>query len=233
METYTVIRENWLTRKIDSMAAIITAFATVALLVGSLMYWGDSWSAASWMSATRAQVFEQHQLWRAWTTLLVHADPRHLASNSLLFFIVGIFLTGYFGALVFPLAAFVMGGLTNLIVLHGMPAENQLIGVSGVVFWMGGFWLVLYFMIDRRRTIWQRALRSLGVALVLFMPAEAFDPSISYMSHLIGFVSGLGSGLIYYGVRRKQFAAAEVKETVIENAEEEHAPSLTQPVNYP
>jgi rhomboid protease GluP len=216
MESYTVVRENWLTRKLDSTAVTATAAATLALLVGSLMFWGGSWAADLWMSATRAQVFEQHQWWRAWTTLFVHADARHLVSNSLLFFIVGIFLNGYFGAIVFPIGAFLMGGFTNLIVLHGMRAQTELIGVSGVVFWMGGCWLVLYFLIDRRRSLTQRALRALGVAILLFMPAEAFDPSISYVSHLVGFILGVLSGAVYYIARRPKILAAEVRETIIE-----------------
>jgi rhomboid protease GluP len=218
MEPYTIVRENWLTRKIDPRAVQIAALSTLALLLGSLMYWGGSWNADQWMSATRAQVLGEHQFWRAWTTLLVHADTHHLASNALLFFIMGVFLNGYFGTLIFPVVTFVMGGLTNLIVLARMPAGIELVGASGLVYWMGGFWLVLYFCLEGRRSVWQRSLRASGVALALFMPTEAFDPSVSYLSHLVGFISGTLFATLYYWILRPRFRAAEVLETVIEEA---------------
>ena len=216
MESHTVVRENWLTRKLNSSAAPRAALVTLTLVLGSLVYWANFAGAQAWMSASRAEVFEHHDFWRCWTTLLVHADAKHLLSNCFLFFIMGSFLIGYFGLFVFPVLGFLMGGLTNLLVLNQMPPTVTLIGVSGVVFWMGGFWLVLYFFLESRKSLWQRALRATGVGLALFMPAEAFDPSISYQSHLLGFISGALSGLIYYFIRRRQFLVAEVVETIFE-----------------
>jgi rhomboid protease GluP len=217
MATYTIVRENWLTRKIDSSAALTATVITLALVLGALIYWGDVWRAEQWMAASREQVFGAHQWWRAWTTLLVHADPRHLLSNSLLFFILGVFIYGYFGFLIFPVLAFFVGGITNLIVLWRMPPAAELIGVSGVVFWMGSFWLTLYFIIDRRKSLVQRALRASGVGLVLFFPAEAFDPSISYECHLIGFFLGIPCALIFYWLNRQSIRAAEIHETIVDD----------------
>jgi membrane associated rhomboid family serine protease len=82
---------------------------------------------------------------------------------------------------------------------------------------MGGVWLILYFLIERRKTLFQRALRAIGVGLALFMPAEAFDPKISYQTHLVGFLFGIIFGLGYYMWKRKEFLAAEVTETVFED----------------
>lgn len=213
---HTIVRETWLSRRLDSLPVTVAAMATMTLFFGSLFYWRDSWSAQLWMPASFAAVFGQHEWWRAWSTLLVHENLRHVLSNSLLFFIVGIFLNGYFGLLVFPLAAFFFGGVTNLIVLQTMPETVQLIGASGIVFWMGGCWLALYFFLDRRKSLPQRALRALGVALVLFMPAEAFDPSISYKAHGVGFILGVVFGLLLYLWQSAKFHAAEVIEIELE-----------------
>jgi rhomboid protease GluP len=226
--THTVIRGNWLTRKIDSAAAAVAAFLTLSLLAGSLLYWNNSLNAEQWMAATRTDVLTNHQWWRAWTTLFVHADAKHLLSNSLLFFILGSFVFGYFGYLAFPVLAFAAGGLTNLMVLAGMRPETQLIGASGVVFWMGGFWLVLYFLIDRRKSLTQRALRATGVGIVLFFPAEAFDPGISYMSHLLGFFSGIMFGAIFYLFNRRKIQRAEIKEVIFEVDEDDESLSTNQ-----
>ena len=190
---------------------------TLVVVLGALLAWKGSWRADQWMAATRAAVWDRHEWWRAWTALFVHADARHLLSNSSLFVILGIFLFGYFGIWAFPLLPFLFGGVTNLYVLTKMSRETELMGISGAVFWMGGFWLVLYLMIDRRRTWVQRALRAGGVALGIFMPAEAFDPNISYLSHLVGFFSGVTVGFVYYFIYRTRFCAAEVIEELMED----------------
>lgn len=213
-EFETIIRETWLTRK-PTQRGLLIAFMTSLFLV--LIYYLveiNFANSATYMSAEHDLIFEKHQLWRIWTSLFVHADSKHLLSNLFLLFIFGTFLAEYFGLFAFPLLAFSVGGLTNLIVVWGMPSGVSLIGASGVVFWMGSFWLLLYFLVDIRRSFLQRLLRSIGVGLVLFMPAEAFDPSISYKSHFIGFVLGLICAVIYYISKRPQFEAAIVREKV-------------------
>ncbi len=188
--------------------------ATLGLVFLALVSWDQSLGASAWMSASATQVFVDHQWWRLWTTLFVHGDFRHLLSNAFMFYIVGVFLIGYFGTWVFPVLAIFSGGLVNLLVLRKMPALTQLIGMSGVVFWMGGFWLTLYLLIDRRRSVSQRLLRAGGAALGLYMPAEAFDPGVSYFSHLWGFVIGIAFALIYFAFNRQRFLSAEVSEEI-------------------
>lgn len=213
----------------DFRAPAVATLVTLLVVLGAMIAWSGHWQANQWMAATRTLVLEKHNWWRAWTALVVHADPKHLLSNSFLFFILGTFLFGYFGTWAFPVLPFVFGGLTNFFVLSRMSPDVQLMGVSGVVFWMGGFWLVLYLMIDRRRTWAQRSLRAGGVALGIFMPTEAFDPGISYLSHLIGFVSGVTVGFVYYAINRQRFRAAEVIETVMEEDEPLEVNAVQEP----
>lgn len=207
-----ILRETLLSRKPHPMAAFAMALTTLVVVLLSIAAWTDFAGADSWMSASRDAVFNQHQYWRAWTTLFVHGDGKHLLSNSFLFFVLGTFLVGYFGIARVLLSALFFGGLTNLFVLQGMPLQTQLIGLSGVVFWMGGAWLILYFLIDRKRTLMHRFLRAMGVGLVLFMPAEAFDPSISYKSHFIGFALGIIAGLLYFWLNKRTLREAEIYE---------------------
>ena len=47
--------------------------------------------------------------------------------------------------------------------------------------------------------------------LILFFP-ETFHPSISYLSHLLGFGFGLGWGVTYYFLRRDWFRSFVVTE---------------------
>ncbi len=215
-QIYTVVRRTWLSRPPSSSAQLVTVLSLLSLILACALQWSNWRGSAELWPASHAAVFGKGEYWRLWTTLFAHADLGHLLANSLMFYILGYFLYGYFGGMVFPFAAFVMGGLTNLISVYTYPAETQLIGASGVVSWMGGAWLVLYFLLHTELSKTARALRSLGVALVLFAPSEAFDPNISHRTHMIGFLIGALSGFIYYRYRKTEFDAAEWRETLIE-----------------
>jgi rhomboid protease GluP len=221
------VRDTWLSKKPHPLAALTMAvfLFIMVLLAGS--YWENFFNAQEWMAATKLQTLTQHEYWRAWTTLFVHGDGKHLISNSFLFFVLGSLLAAYFGILLVPVMALLFGGITNFFVLSGMPLDVKLIGASGMVFWMGGAWLTLYLLLDRRRTLPQRCLRAFGVALVLFMPAEAFDPTISYQSHLLGFLFGVGWGLVYFLIKRKPLRGAEVYEMEVEEADLESPAPLS------
>ncbi len=214
-EIYSVVKETFLSKRPHVDAQIVSALSLLVLAVGCAFYWNYP-TADQWMHATREEVFAKGEFWRLWTTVFAHADLGHLLSNSLMFFILGYLLNGYFGALVFPLTALVMGGVTNAIALLTYAPDVRLVGASGVVSWMGGAWLALYFALNTKISVTGRALRSFGVALMLFAPAEAFDPKISYRTHMIGFLLGVAWGLFYYRTRRAEFKRAEIVETRIE-----------------
>lgn len=218
--SYTVVTENWLTHKPRSGAALSAGIWVLFVSLASLCYWADAGGVGAWMAASRASVFGHHEYWRAWTTLFVHADGHHLLNNMLLYFVLGFFLNGYFGLWLVPLSGIFSGGLVNFIVLSTMPENVELVGISGVVLWMAGVWLLLYFLLETRRSWWQRALRTFGVALAMFMPTEAFNPAISYRSHWWGFVLGLLWASAYFLLRRRTLRAAEVRETKFDDPED-------------
>ncbi|UOF00954.1 rhomboid family intramembrane serine protease [Bdellovibrio reynosensis] len=218
--SYSVIRATWLTRKPHPRAWFIATWSVIFLIICSILFWQNYFFASQWMTSSKQEVFYNGQLWRLWTSLFAHADLAHLASNSLLFFIFGYFLSGYFGLFVFPFLAILLGGLTNALTVATYAPDMKLIGISGVVYWMGGMWLVLYLLLDIQRTVLQRALRSIGVALAVFFPSTAFDPQISYKAHFIGFFLGIVSAIIYHRLNAAKFKAAVRTELVIEPEEE-------------
>lgn len=212
----TYVRETWLTRKPSPEALLVAALSTLMLVVGSFI----GWSHAD-LAATKDAVFTHAEYWRLWTTIFVHADASHLASNSLLFFIFAFFLYGHFGFFVFPLAALLFGGVANALVLNGYAPDVRLVGASGVVYWCGGTWLVLYGFLSRQKNWKHRVLRTTGVGLLLFAPAETFQPNISHETHLAGFALGCLFGWVLYLGNRKKFLGAEVRETIIEDDDPE------------
>lgn len=208
------VEENWLTRPPDTGALFTTLITTGTVIFMSLLYWNDVLNLAEYFIVSRENIFSHHEYWRLWTSLFIHADPKHLLSNLFLFFILGYFLSGYFNLTVFPVMAFVLGGLTNFIVLMNMPENSNLLGLSGVVFWMGGVWLTLYFFIEHRKGLLQKISRTIGIALILFMPSEAFDPHISYLAHAWGFLFGIIFGTFFFIYNRKMFRSAELRRLI-------------------
>lgn len=209
---------TWLTKRPDPDALMVALISTLAMMLISVWVWFgqhdlDS-DLESWTIASKDLVFHQHQYWRLWTAAVTHSGLGHLLSNSFLFFILGYFLRGYFGLLMFPGLALLLGGVINGLAIATYPAQQQLLGASGIVYWMGGVWLVLYLLIDRRRSWGSRWLRVFGVALMLFLPSEAFDPSISYRTHFIGFGIGVLTGLIYFALHARELRSGEIVELI-------------------
>lgn len=113
----------------------------------------------------------------------------------------------------FPVATFLFGGIVNYIVLITMPANSELLGVSGVVYWMGSVWLTLYFLIETREKISRRLIKTIGIAAVLFIP-ETYHRNVSYLSHFVGFALGMVFALLYFRQNRLRFQRAEFIEWV-------------------
>lgn len=199
---------NWYTRKVQPFGFLVTGLLIILVLGLCLVDWSSSQLN---LAASRELVFSQKQYWRLWTALFAHADIGHLFGNLFLFVPFAFLLTGYFSVALFPMLGFLFGGVINAITLTTMPFETQLLGISGLVNWMGAVWLTLFFLIDRRSNMRKRFAVLLFSSLVLFAPQE-YKEGVSYISHVIGYGLGIATGIIYYLVHRKTFLAAEVTE---------------------
>lgn len=211
MELKTYIKSNWLTKNPKRDGLNPTLYLMSLLLLSSFIYLNNFFNAPLWMSATFDAVFVKHEWWRAWTTLFAHGDLSHILGNLFLFFPFSYYLIAYFGYLFFPLFGFFVGGVINLIVLQTLPPHVGLIGVSGVVNWMGGAWLALSWLIDRRDSRGRRILKVIAVTIVLFVP-DSFKPEVSYYSHFLGYCFGICSGVIFFFIFKKKIEAEEIVE---------------------
>ncbi|MGE4132225.1 MAG: hypothetical protein AB7F86_11345 [Bdellovibrionales bacterium] len=97
----------------------------------------------------------------------------------------------------------------NLLVLRSLPFHTELLGFSGVTYWMGGAWLTFFLLIDRRKSLRRRWALASVLFVMLFAP-ETYEPSVSYLSHFYGFILGVISSLAYYRLNRSPILAQEV-----------------------
>lgn len=162
-----------------------------------------------WVSNDR--VLNHYELWRPFTACFAHADFAHLLSNMFMFFLLSRFLGGHFGYWIFPFWVFVLGGLTNLLVLPSYQPEIQILGASGVVNVLGGIWLSLFYFISRQYRWKGRVLRTLGVGLLLFAPQE-FRPQVAERVHMVGLIVGVLFGSGWFLVFKNEIRSYEVWE---------------------
>lgn len=213
MEIRSVLKETWLSRR-PRRGALDLTFGLVALLVlATFLYLNGAGGIERELAASGESIFQRGELWRAWTALLVHADLGHLLGNVLLFAPFSYFLAGYYPRWFFPGLAFLVGGLCNFLVLKTMPPEATLVGVSGVVYWMGAAWLTLYLKIEKRDPPRRRLGKAIIVTAALFLP-DTVRPEVSYFSHYLGFATGILCALLLYRWRRSEFLTGERRELV-------------------
>lgn len=215
MNTYTLVKETWLSQKTKVSAYWFTVIFSCVFFLFGYVYLLDLWPLKNFLPANANLVFGEHQYWRAWTTQFAHGDLVHLLSNSMMLFPLSFMLFNYYGFWVFPFIGIIVGGFINLIVLRSMPAEIYLVGASGLVYWMGATWLSLYFFIDTRQNLKRRLAAIVILTALLFTP-ETYKPEVSYLSHFVGYVLGVLSGSVIYFFRKKEFKSHEVIETIIE-----------------
>lgn len=213
-----IIVENWITRKLPEGGHRSTLFLVSLLVAGTALFLNDVKGLGSLMPASFETVVVNHQYYRLWSALFAHADLEHIMSNLFLFVPFAYLLANYFSLWLFPLIGFFLGGLINLIVVHYLGGNINIIGVSGVVYWMGAAWMSLSFFIDRRESLLSRFIKLSGVSLILFFPTT-FLPEVSYLSHFLGYLFGLFSGAVVYLLFRKRFLAAEIVHEVDEEKE--------------
>lgn len=203
-----VVKETYLTRKPAPRSQWVALMSVAILFVASMVYWSDALGIASLLPASRESVYARGEYWRLLTSVLVHADFQHFLSNGVVFGVLAFLLYGYYGLSVYPGWTFVFGALVTGIALRTYPAQTTLVGASGIVYLMAGFWLALYLVLERRVSMAKRLVRAVGFGIIVLVPT-AFEPAVSYRTHLVGFVVGVVFAGLYFVKHKQRLRAAE------------------------
>jgi rhomboid protease GluP len=157
------------------------------------------------LSANGEIVYLQGEYWRAFTTTLMHADFMHLGSNTMFFLVFSVLLHNYFGFWVFPILSLLVGGVINLIAFKVYDPQIYLVGISGVIYFMAAFWMVMFISLERQMKLGRRILIALAVSLILLWP-EALHKNVSYLAHALGVAFGIPLALLYFQLQKASFA---------------------------
>ena len=210
------IKSTLLSQKPREGSLWIALLSVMVLLFVSLLCWRDP-SLLNLLAASRHQVVGEQEYWRLLTTTAIHADLTHFLSNTILFAFFTFLLYGYFGFWVFPVAVLALGSLTHYLSLLTYPENTQLIGASGLVYLMAGFWLTSYVLVERSHPLKKRVLVAMGIALIVLVPSS-LSPGVSYRTHAIGCGMGILAALGYFQARKEQIRSLETFQ--IEEADE-------------
>ena len=201
------IKSTLLSEKPREGSLWIALLSVMVLLFVSLLCWRNP-SLLNLLAASQHQVVGEQEYWRLLTTTAIHADLTHFLSNTILFAFFSFLLYGYFGFWVFPVAALALGSLTNYLSLLTYPENTQLIGASGLVYLMAGFWLTTYVLVERSHPLKKRILVAMGIALIVLVPSS-LSPGVSYRTHAIGCGIGVIAALGYFQARKEQIRSLE------------------------
>lgn len=168
--------------------AVLFALMTIA----SMLRWNHP-DFTRMFEITRVSLLERHEHWRLFTALMGHGDMAHLLHNLPVFLFFAWILHGYFGLLASVVAPLMIGAISNAITVYFYDDHVRLLGASGMIYGMAALWLVLYVQFDRKNWWVKRIMRAVGFSLLVLFP-QTYDPKISYLAHLSGFVCGLVIG---------------------------------------
>jgi rhomboid protease GluP len=179
----------------------------------SLPAWRNQ-SVMDALIASRESVFQKHEGQRLFSALFVHGDMGHLLSNAYMLFFLSIFVFGNLalsirGAFQLLGVLLIGGALANALTLLSYKPQVGLLGISGFVYLLAGYWFVNYLLIDRRRSFGARLVRVIGVCLVILFPTT-FEPQVSYLCHLHGFWLGLVFGSLGFFMFKGKIRSFEV-----------------------
>lgn len=202
------IVSTFLSLKPNPKARSATLFTLAFMTLITIVAWANDSLSEQW-AASREAVYIKSEYYRLWFSMFIHANPAHFFSNAYMFGILTFLVTGYFGIRIYFFILLGLGALVHACALWTYPADLTLIGVSGVVYLLSGFWLVTYVGIDRRFKFSTRLMRALGVGLIILFPTS-FEPQVSYRAHGIGFLIGFVFGIFYFLIKKNNFRSFEV-----------------------
>ncbi len=200
-----------LSRKPREESLLITLLTVVVTLFASLLCWKSPYLIQRF-SANQHQVLGEQEYWRLFTAMAIHADLTHFISNAILLAVFTYLLYGYFGFWLYPIALLSLGSLTNYLSLLTYPESIHLIGTSGLVYLMAGFWLTIYVLVERTRSLKRRILIAVGIALIVLVPSS-LSPRVSYRTHAIGCTIGLVAALAYFHTKKEKIRFLETLQT--------------------
>jgi membrane associated rhomboid family serine protease len=170
-----------------SVTKVLVAINVAVYLLGlvpSIGRWIDIWGSMS-----VPLVILDHQYWRMFTSLFVHAGILHIAFNMWALWVVGGFMEAAVGRFKFLLLYFISGFAGSVLVLVTL-SPSPVVGASGAIFGVFGA-LAVHAYFNRGRDFQSSSfLRQILFIIVLNLVFTFSFGGISWQAHIGGLVGG-------------------------------------------
>jgi membrane associated rhomboid family serine protease len=184
---------------------IAALLGALIIFIFSYIYFENMFGLTKYLPGDRDEVVENYQIWRLLTSMLVHKDYFHLISNLIPFTVFAFLLYGNYGLIGFPILPFFVMCFANFIDLLTYAAPVRSMGVSGVVFFMGSFWLTMFCFTKSHYSTMTRIIICAPFVLFFLSPPATWS-HVAYRAHIIGAVFGFTSAVLYFARGKKRTA---------------------------
>lgn len=214
------IVKTLLNKKPKEQGYVFALLLVLTCAVVSIMVWKQILPYSE-LASSQTNLFDKKNYYTLFTSLFIHADMQHLLSNSYMLFILSIFvfgnLTPNFNKAFLLLFNLLAGSaLVNLLTVLTYDSNTRLVGISGMVYLLAGFWFSVFLFVDRTHKVGGRLLRVVGTGLVILFPTS-FEPTTSYQAHWTGLWIGLLMGIMYFYVHKSWIRSFEVVKAEIDD----------------
>jgi membrane associated rhomboid family serine protease len=147
------------------------------------------------------RILFEHEYWRLFAALFLHAGAVHLAFNLFALYVLGPPFERAIGSLRF-IACYLIAGLCStagVVILWrlGLNKEAELVGASGCVMGIVGAWAA-FLLRDYRTPMVRRRLANIGMIVVIQTVFDLTTEQVSMTAHLCGLAGGFLIGLAIF-----------------------------------
>jgi membrane associated rhomboid family serine protease len=144
-------------------------------------------------------VLREHEYWRLFTALFLHAGFLHLGFNLFALYALGAPFERSIGTTRFA-ACYLLSGLassTGVVILTklGLIEVGQVIGASGCIMGIVGAWAG-FLLRHHRAPFAKQRLANIGLIVAIQIAFDLSTPQVSMAAHICGLIGGFFLGLI-------------------------------------
>lgn len=188
--------------QLRSAPAVLILIVVNVLVFLFEMYFGDSNDplALHRMGAVEPViVVTQHEYWRLFAALFLHAGFLHLGFNVFALYVLGPPLEQSIGTIRF-LACYLISGLASSAGVVGLNAIGpnhmiQLVGASGCIMGVVGAWAG-FLLRHHYDPLARQRLANIGLIVAIQIAFDLSTPQVSMAAHMCGLVAGFFLGLV-------------------------------------
>jgi len=152
------------------------------------------------------KILNKFEVWRVFTAIFIHSERFSLFINILFLCCVGSYFEVnnvlskpvYF--IVYIISG-VMGNIVYMLISSQLHGSILSAGASGAIFGLAGAFIII--LLIKRNYYWL----IIYIAICIFLFVYTIDPRINYISHLIGFITGMISYLFCVFIYRRIIAS--------------------------